>query len=391
MKILSLILLAYSLFAGTYDNNYKIQAESQNISTKLDTFMYGDFKEIIRFEMLNFEDGKLSDSNKTNYVHIVKTIKEYKQKKEKILVKIIGHINEPTDDHNEIKVDSDTYANAIQNYFRYSLDANTSKELSRDYANAIQEALIGDDIAKEILVLEYRGGNDMAYTDATDYGRDLSNRVMVTIYVEFPKDIDSDKDGVFDATDRCLGTPRGAGVDSKGCPIDSDKDGVLDHKDNCPETPVGVSVDSKGCPIDSDGDGVVDYKDRCPDTPEGVGIDLNGCPLNKSLALNFKSNSDKILENSYDKVVKFAIFLKQNPAYNAEIIGHTDSSGDSEKNMTLSQRRAASTKAALVSEGVDESRLVSKGRGELDPIESNRTVEGRKVNRRIEVKLSYSK
>ncbi|NOR58857.1 MAG: OmpA family protein [Sulfurimonas sp.] len=390
MKILLSLLLAYSLFAGTYDDNYIIEDENVSKPAKLDTFMYGDFKEIVRFSMLSFDGDELNDDNSTHYETIVDTIKDYKTRGEDIRVKIIGHTDEPTDDHNEIKVDSDTYANTIQNWFRYSLNTITSQDLSRDYAKRIQDSFVADEINEEITVLEYRRGDDMAYTDATAEGRDLSNRVMVTIYVLFPQDIDSDKDGVFDSVDRCPGTPRGATVDSYGCPIDSDKDGIIDYKDDCPETPIGVSVDKKGCPLDSDGDGVEDYKDRCPDTPAGVSIDPNGCPLSKELALNFQVNSDKILQESYGKVVEFATFLKDNSGYKAEIIGHTDSVGKAEANMILSQKRATAAKAALISEGVESSRLTSKGRGELDPVKSNRTKEGRASNRRIEVKLSFS-
>lgn len=390
MKILLALLLAYSLFAGTYDDNYVIEDENVSKPATLDTFMYGDFKEIIRFSMLSFDGDKLNDDNSTHYKKIVDTIKDYKKRGEDIRVKIIGHTNEPTDDNNEKRIDSDTYANVIQNWFRYSLDTNTSQELSRGYAKQIQDAFISDEINEEITVLEYRRGDDMAYTDATTEGRDLSNRVMVTIYVFPHQDIDSDKDGVFDSVDRCPGTPRGATIDSYGCPIDSDKDGVIDYKDECPETPIGMKVDKKGCQLDSDSDGVVDYKDRCPDTPSGVSIDLNGCPLSKELSLNFEVNSDKILQASYGKVVEFAIFLKENPGYKAEIIGHTDSVGKAEANMLLSQKRATASKVALISEGVKASRLTSKGRGELDPVKSNRTKDGRASNRRIEVKLSYS-
>jgi outer membrane protein OmpA-like peptidoglycan-associated protein len=390
MKILLTFLLAYSLFAGTYDDNYVVEDINDSKPTKLDTFMYGDFKQIIRFSMLSFDDEVLNENNSTYYDEIVKTIKDYKKIGEDIRVKIIGHTDEPTDDYNEKVVDSDTYANYIQNLFRYSLDTNTSLNSSKKYAQNIKEAFVKDEIDEEIIVLEYRGGKDMAYTDATTDGRDLSKRVMVTMYVLTPKDIDSDKDGVFDSVDNCQGTPRGANVDSDGCPIDSDKDDVIDYKDECPKTPMGVSVDKKGCPLDSDKDGVLDYKDNCPETPLGLSVNQSGCPLSRELALNFQTNSDKILRESYSKVVEFATFLKANPVYKAEIIGHTDSVGKAEFNMKLSQRRAKAAKAALISEGIDASRLSSKGRGELDPVKSNRTKEGRALNRRIEVKLSYS-
>ena len=389
MRYLLALLFAYSLFAGTYDDTYTLKENNNTSKTKLDRFMYQDFKEIIRFDMLHFTHNKLSEGSQSTYDKIVETIKEYNQKDEDFVVKIIGHTNRATDDKNEINNNSDTYADTIIAWFEYSLDKNTTEHLSRDYAKDIQNSLFKDEIKEELLVVEYRAGKDMAYDDTNTKGRDLSNRVMVTMYVIPPSDIDSDKDGVFDNDDKCPGTPRGSIVDAFGCPIDRDKDGVIDYKDNCPNTPLGVRVDNNGCPFDSDGDGVLDYKDLCADTPAGITIDTKGCAISQDLLLTFKVRSYKILPESYEKVVKFANFLKANPGYNAQIIGHTDSVGKAEVNMTLSQNRAKSALNALVAEGIDSARLSSKGRGELDPIMTNRTKEGRSANRRIEVKLAY--
>ena len=90
---------------------------------------------------------------------------------------------------------------------------------------------------------------------------------------------DEDLDGVPDRKDACPGTPAGAIVDSRGCPIDSDRDGVPDGTDQCPDTPVGTQVDERGCLADSDRDGVPDGSDACPDTPAGALVDDWGCPL----------------------------------------------------------------------------------------------------------------
>ena len=94
---------------------------------------------------------------------------------------------------------------------------------------------------------------------------------------------DSDGDGVFDLTDQCANTPAGDRVDARGCslPKDADGDGVVDSADRCPNTPAGDAVDANGCslPKDADGDGVVDSADRCPNTPRGTAVDANGCPI----------------------------------------------------------------------------------------------------------------
>src|SRR5437762_10716885 len=58
-------------------------------------------------------------------------------------------------------------------------------------------------------------------------------------------------DGVLDGLDRCANTPRGAHVDTTGCPIDSDHDGVFDGIDQCPDTPAGATVDRKSTRLNS--------------------------------------------------------------------------------------------------------------------------------------------
>lgn len=388
-KILAPLLLVATLSATTYDENYKVIDLNETTPANYNVFMHGDFERIIRFDMISMDGDNDNNSSAQIVDDVVKKVKELQDDGKAVKVTIIGHTNRATDDENELSIDSDTYANKIQNWFRYELDTNSSMEISEDYAKEIKDEMLDENLSQDILFTEYRGGLDQGFSDATTEGRDLSNRVMVAIYVYQPIDIDSDGDGVFDKKDKCPSTPRGNAVNSDGCPIDSDGDGVLDYKDKCPKTPKGVAVDTKGCPLDSDKDGVYDYKDKCPETPLGLKVDPQGCPLNSKLHLNFKTSSDKILQESYPEVQRFAKFMEENPMYKAEIVGHTDSNGKAVKNMDLSQRRAASAMTALIAEGVEASRLTSSGRGELDPVASNRVPEGRRLNRRTEVKLSY--
>jgi outer membrane protein OmpA-like peptidoglycan-associated protein len=64
--------------------------------------------------------------------------------------------------------------------------------------------------------------------------------------------------------------------------------------------------------------------------------------------------------------------------------GHTDSDGSESYNKKLSQSRADSVRQFLVDAGVDPSRLESVGYGESEPIDTNRTPEGKANNRRVE-------
>src|SRR5690606_30748720 len=72
-------------------------------------------------------------------------------------------------------------------------------------------------------------------------------------------------------------------------------------------------------------------------------------------------------------------------------VGHTDSIGTEEYNQKLSERRAASVKAYLVSLGIDPNRIYTEGKGELQPIASNKTREGRAQNRRVEIEVVGSR
>lgn len=67
--------------------------------------------------------------------------------------------------------------------------------------------------------------------------------------------------------------------------------------------------------------------------------------------------------------------------------GHTDSIGTDAYNLKLSQRRANAVKAYLVQKGMDPNRIYVEGKGESQPIASNKTREGRAKNRRVEIEI----
>lgn len=68
-------------------------------------------------------------------------------------------------------------------------------------------------------------------------------------------------------------------------------------------------------------------------------------------------------------------------------IGHTDSIGSEAYNQKLSVRRAESVKAYLVSKGIPANRIYTEGKGESQPVASNKTKEGRAKNRRVEIEV----
>ncbi len=199
---------------------------------------------------------------------------------------------------------------------------------------------------------------------------------------------DSDGDGVNDDKDKCPGTPKMAHhtVDANGCPSNSDGDAVPDYLDRCPGTPKGVEADKFGCPSDEDGDGVYDYADKCPGTPKGEEVDEKGCPVVVAIItnINFNFDSAKIRANAKGKLDRVADLLKEYDQQDVVVVGHTDSTGPEAYNKGLSERRAVSVKKYLVGAGVSAARLSTAGKGESEPLVSNKSRAGRAVNRRVE-------
>lgn len=210
---------------------------------------------------------------------------------------------------------------------------------------------------------------------------------------------DSDGDGIPDQVDRC---PAQAGLPAtEGCPsalLDSDGDGLNDQVDRCPEQ-AGPS-ENRGCPdADSDGDGVVDRLDSCPaqaETRNGY-KDEDGCPDELPAELKqftgtiqgvaFQPNSAVLTADSLTVLDAAVKVLKDNPSVRIEIAGHTDSSGDVEKNRVLSQQRAESVLKYLTEHGVVATQLTAKGYGPDVPLQPNTTPENRAKNRRVEFNL----
>lgn len=101
----------------------------------------------------------------------------------------------------------------------------------------------------------------------------------------------------------------------------------------------------------------------------------------------FETDSFRILPESEPELAKLVSFLKHNPNLVVEIQGHTDNTGNPESNLELSEMRAKSVVEYLVSNGIPENRLQSKGFGETIPVATNDSEVGRKLNRRTTVKI----
>jgi OOP family OmpA-OmpF porin len=118
----------------------------------------------------------------------------------------------------------------------------------------------------------------------------------------------------------------------------------------------------------------------------GAAVDANGCPLKGDVVLegvNFQTNSAELTGDSKPILDNVAKGLREHPRLTVEVQGHTDSTGSATYNLALSEKRAESVRAYLVSQGVSASQLSAKGYGLTQPIETNKTAAGRKANRRV--------
>ncbi len=199
---------------------------------------------------------------------------------------------------------------------------------------------------------------------------------------------DRDGDGLKDNADKCPDKPGPQA--NQGCPWpDTDGDGLTDNVDKCPKEK--GPKENKGCPWgDADQDGTTDNLDRCPKTP---GPKSNrGCPLaimkQKKIEITqkvfFDFNKAKIKTVSYPVLDAVAAILKKYNRVKIRIEGHTDDVGDADYNLKLSNRRARSVRAYLISKGIPGSRLTSKGYGKTVPLIQAKTPEARAKNRRVE-------
>jgi len=181
--------------------------------------------------------------------------------------------------------------------------------------------------------------------------------------------------------------------------FDKDNDGIPNAKDKCKKVYGPVKFD--GCP-DTDGDGVPDKVDNCPNITgpiENMGCpnaDSNAVKLNDteknivSLAAKntaFIQATSKISDSSMIALNNLANLLLQKTDYKIEIIGHSDNKGKEKNIQQSSEDRANAVKSFLLSKGIKEARIKTKGLGSALPIADNKTAEGRQKNRRVDYKI----
>lgn len=102
------------------------------------------------------------------------------------------------------------------------------------------------------------------------------------------------------------------------------------------------------------------------------------------LNINFDTAKATVRKDSMDDVEQLFALLTDNPELKLSIEGHTDNTGDSQMNKTLSQQRAETVMATLIDKGIDANRLKAVGFGDTKPMVANDTAENKAKNRRVE-------
>jgi outer membrane protein OmpA-like peptidoglycan-associated protein len=105
----------------------------------------------------------------------------------------------------------------------------------------------------------------------------------------------------------------------------------------------------------------------------------------RTYGIHFDFDKASIRSESQPLIRDMATTLKNNPLWTLRITGYTDSIGKPAYNQKLSLARANSLKAALVKLGISAARLDTAGAGDSNPVGSNKTLQGRALNRRVEL------
>ena len=196
-------------------------------------------------------------------------------------------------------------------------------------------------------------------------------------YDDLRKQMEEDKTNMANENARVLAENAKMLADQKRMMTDSDNDGVADYFDKCPSTPTTTKVDGAGCPLPSFTiNKPADVKVYISDEDRKIVKDA-------IRNLEFDLGKASIRATSFPSLDKVANLLVTKN-FSLKLAGHTDNAGSNSANLMLSKDRAESVKAYLVSKGVNSSRVEATGYGESQPIKTNKTPQGRQMNRRVE-------
>ena len=109
--------------------------------------------------------------------------------------------------------------------------------------------------------------------------------------------------------------------------------------------------------------------------------------LNMPSNITFASDRSTVRREFYDVLQSVSLVLTEFDRSLVTVEGHTDSDGSNAYNLELSQDRARAVADFLSDHGVDPGRLSVEGYGEMRPVATNATAQGKALNRRVEIRI----
>jgi len=143
-------------------------------------------------------------------------------------------------------------------------------------------------------------------------------------------------------------------------------------------TIIGRNMDQKAEEINEELEGVTIQR-----IEEGIAVSFDSGIL-------FGFDSSSLQPEARENLEKLSEILSRDDETILMVVGHTDSTGDENYNMRLSEQRARSAADYMISRGLTRSRVQTEGRGETEPIANNSSKQGQQENRRVEVAIYAS-
>ncbi|MCX4026651.1 OmpA family protein [Endozoicomonas sp. SM1973] len=141
---------------------------------------------------------------------------------------------------------------------------------------------------------------------------------------------------------------------------------------------------------DKDGDGVIDARDQCPSTDSRLTVNNQGCPekgmktIKETVVIPFYPDTPETNTLKISQIQQLAIFARKYPSANITLTGHSEQSGNRQKNKAQALTRARVVKEILVSRfKIKESRIKLHTVGAMQPLMTVAAELDKKKNRRV--------
>lgn len=230
--------------------------------------------------------------------------------------------------------------------------------------------------------------------DEDDDGDGIPTQLEST-FSSNPLSADSDGDGVNDGDE--------VGTDTNN-PLDTDSDGIIDLIDSIDDRAEATDSKSDTAPpqtaeeekTPTEANNAEDSKSEPTEAKDEVTVDTTptqqsaesdgSIPIQKSrLYFPFRSANPGLSKAATTYFQGVVTWLNQNPSHSVVLTGHTDDIGKAKNNLDLGLKRAIEIKDMMTKLGANSAQVEVASMGETQPIASNKTDEGRRKNRRVEL------